>query len=394
MNKKQAADLDAPVARGCGVRDAGQTAVDADPIVSSPGGIDLRDRGWDPWQPVTAPSALPTQQLRTGTRTRELPVETLRGLAIVLMVMGHVIGSKSDGGLRVSDDSWYRYFYLTLSPLRMPLFTVISGYVYACRPVAMDRASSFLAGKCRRLLLPLVSVSTVQYLFSVYGPGVSRPQELAGIWRVYFFPFDQFWFLQAIALVFLTAAAMELSGALKNKWGWSACLLIAAAVYLSGPAWSLFSINGWGRLLVFFILGVGIKRFDALSRSWLLLGIGAAVFAVSTACYQSALLEGVEPAYRMRWITLACGLAGTFLLFRLRFTYRPLAWLGGFAFSIYLLHSFGVAASRTLGMKILGITQTEILLAACLVLGLALPIAGHKVLERFTLTRRVFLGLR
>ena len=130
MHKEEAAQSKAAVARqDKAVRASGPTTVELDPIASSPGGIDLTGRGWDPSQPVAAPSALPTPQLLTGTRTKELSIETLRGLAIVLMVMGHVIGSKSNGGLQVSDDSWYRYFYLTLSPLRMPLFTVISGYV-------------------------------------------------------------------------------------------------------------------------------------------------------------------------------------------------------------------------------------------------------------------------
>lgn len=195
-------------------------------------------------------------------------------------------------------------------------------------------------------------------------------------------------------MVFLTIVVMELSGMLKSRWGWTACLLIGAAVHVAGPELGFFSIDGWGRLLVYFILGVGLNRFEVLSRGWLLFGVGAAVLAVSTACYQLALFGRFEPAAWMPWITLGCGLGGTFMLFRLRFIYKPLAWLGGFAFTIYLLHSFGVVASRLLGKKVLGIDQTEILFAICLVLGLALPIVGHMLLARFTLTRRVFLGLR
>jgi hypothetical protein len=37
---------------------------------------------------------------------KDLFVETLRGLAITLVVIGHVIGSASDGGMQVSDDSF------------------------------------------------------------------------------------------------------------------------------------------------------------------------------------------------------------------------------------------------------------------------------------------------
>ena len=159
-----------------------------------------------------------------------------------------------------------------------------------------------------------------------------------------------------------------------GSWGGGgACWLIGGAVYVAGPELGFFSVGGWGRLLVYFILGVGLNRFETLSRSWLLFGVGAAVLAVSTACYQLALFGRFEPADWMPWITLGCGLGGTFMLFRLRFIYKPLAWLGGFAFTIYLLHSFGVVASRMLGKKILGIDQTAILFAICLVLGLAPP---------------------
>ncbi len=395
MIRKQAAETEDPaIWRDRAVPTGGRVDDKPESAGSRPGDGDLAHQGLGVLRRMAEPSAMPMPALSTGEQGKDLSVETLRGLAIILMVMGHVIGSKADGGLRVPDDSWYRYFYQALGPLRMPLFTVISGYVYACRPVVMERASVFLAGKARRLLLPLVSVSTVQYVFSALGPGASRPQELSGIWRIYLFSYDQFWFLQAITLVFLSVFAMELTGMLKNKWGWTACLGIGVVLYVSGPGVGFFSINGWGRLLVFFILGVGLRRFDALSRGRLLLGIGAAVLAVSMIYYQSALLGRITAEVWMPWLKLGCGLAGTFVLFRLRFTYKPLAWMGGFAFTIYLLHSFGVVASRLLGKQVLGLDQRAFLFGLCLALGLALPILGHLVLARYTLTRRVFLGLR
>lgn len=55
-----------------------------------------------------------------GGNQKNLSVETLRGIAIILVVMGHVIGSKSSGGMRVGDDSIYRYLYCLLENIRMP----------------------------------------------------------------------------------------------------------------------------------------------------------------------------------------------------------------------------------------------------------------------------------
>lgn len=68
-------------------------------------------------------------------KEKGLSVETLRGLAIILVVMGHVIGNTPNAGLLVGDDTYYRIAYNFFIPLRLCLFTVISGYVYALFPV-------------------------------------------------------------------------------------------------------------------------------------------------------------------------------------------------------------------------------------------------------------------
>ena len=71
-------------------------------------------------------------------------IETLRGIAILLVVLGHVIGSTSEGGMKVANDSFFRYLYDLFVNIRMPLFTVISGWVYALHPVKADNISIFL----------------------------------------------------------------------------------------------------------------------------------------------------------------------------------------------------------------------------------------------------------
>ncbi|MEZ6193838.1 MAG: hypothetical protein R3C45_21555, partial [Phycisphaerales bacterium] len=223
---------------------------------------------------------------------------------------------------------------------------------------------------------------------------VSRARELGDIWRVYVYPFDQFWFLQAISLVFLGIFAMELTGLLRSRLGWTLCLLVGAALYVDPPGVTFFSVDGWCRLFVFFILGVGLQRFGFLSAGKPSLVIAATLLGLSAVLHQSVLLGLRAPGGWMPWVTLGFGLGATFVLIRLRFSYRPLALLGGFSFTIYLLHSFGVVAARVLGMKLLGIEARGVLFVMCLLLGLVLPILGHKVLERFALTRRVFLGLR
>src|SRR3569833_1800989 len=64
-----------------------------------------------------------------------LRVETLRGLACMLLVAYHVIGSHTASGLQISKETTKQKNTNQNMHLRMPLFTFLSGFVYAYRPV-------------------------------------------------------------------------------------------------------------------------------------------------------------------------------------------------------------------------------------------------------------------
>jgi peptidoglycan/LPS O-acetylase OafA/YrhL len=61
---------------------------------------------------------------------RNIPVDTLRGLACILLVAYHVIGVTPESGLRLHDGILKNANEL-LAYIRMPLFTFLSGFVYA-----------------------------------------------------------------------------------------------------------------------------------------------------------------------------------------------------------------------------------------------------------------------
>lgn len=69
---------------------------------------------------------------------RDVPIDSLRGVAILLMVAGHVIGADESLGMGVGPHSGWRFGYDLLVDLRMPLFTALSGLVYGLRPLGPD----------------------------------------------------------------------------------------------------------------------------------------------------------------------------------------------------------------------------------------------------------------
>lgn len=126
-----------------------------------------------------------------------------RAIACVLLVVFHVIGGDSTDGLRLRAGSEIHQLLAFLSPLRMPLFAMISGCVYAMRPVRRGSEINFLTGKVRRILLPLLTVSTAFYSAQVAIGVEPLSGAILRLPSIYLRSYAIFWFLQAIFLVFV-----------------------------------------------------------------------------------------------------------------------------------------------------------------------------------------------
>ncbi len=314
---------------------------------------------------------------------RDAGVETLRGLAILLMVGGHVVGTDGESGLRVADDSGWRYACYTLAPLRMPLFTAISGFVYALRPVAAGRLGAFRAGTSRRLLLPLLTIGLAFVLLRQVTPGVNAPLRPADLPWLLVIPYAHFWYVYALAWVFLLVGVLDAYGLLETRSRWG--LMLAGAFALMASGLLATPVLGIGRaqyLLPYFILGVGVGRFGPSrdrTTALALTGLGAVgLIAHQGGWFGWWRLEGL----REYLATSLLGAVAVVLLLSRRRAWRPLAALGAFSYGIYLMHVFGTAGARIV-LQRAGVESVPVLAIAGLCAGLALPV----VVERFAAPR-------
>ena len=331
-------------------------------------------------------------------RRKEESIETLRGIAIILMVAGHVIGDSPSTGLKVEGDSLWRYFYYSFEYLRMPLFTAISGFVYALKPVKKDSALRFFRGKSRRILIPFISVATVQYIMNAYVPNVNNPTDMLKIWRIYIFGYGQFWFLQALFQVFLVIIFLEIFSITTNFKGWlisfliSVLLLIFVKPYVT---YDIFSFTKFLYLLPFFILGIGLYRFkDILFKKEVVIFV--AIILVSGVIVQQLKWFEILPynSGRSGFVGVFVGIAGIYIIFKVRGINRYLADLGYYAYGIYLFHVFSTAGSRIVS-KLIGIENNGLLFLIGLFFGLGFPIILEKyLLLRVPILKRLFLGLK
>lgn len=286
---------------------------------------------------------------------QNLSMETLRGLACLLLVAYHVVGSEPLlNGLRLPADHALHVINAALTHLRMPLFTFISGYVYCYRPLT-GQPGRFLGGKLRRLGLPLLSIGTLFALLQYLIPGTNASHEPTELWRIYLFPFAHYWFLQALLVVFALFALLELTGVTRRPNGLLLVLLAAGLCYPHRQLLpDLLALQKALYLLPCFLFGVLYHRvLESRLRRHRPLALPLLTLLTLAALTFTPVLDDTSALGR-----LSLGLSLLLLLLAATANLRVplLARLGRYSFAIYLLHVFFTAATR-LALERLGLNQ-------------------------------------
>ncbi len=325
-------------------------------------------------------------------------IETLRGLAILLVVASHAIGDGPQYAMKVSNDSALRYFNYSFQFLRMPLFTVIAGYIYAMHPVSAGALKAFISRKSQRLLLPMLFVGAAYYLVQYFVPGTTNKNELSGMWRLLLFPFTLYWYLPSLFFVFVIIASLDVINRLQPFRNWlillalGIALLIFRTYFITDQDPNYFSYKGVIYLLPFFLVGIGIFRYKEWFSHPLMITL-LWISLISGLIIQQLVWFGQLEYYMSKGtgIGLMIGLTGTILLMKLKFNNKWLVWIGGCSYSIYLFHAFATAGARIIATSS-GIHVSLVIFFLALSAGIGLPIMADKVFNQLSITRILLLG--
>lgn len=328
---------------------------------------------------------------RIGPRTRDLTVDTVRGIACILLVTYHVIGFEKTG-LRLADDEPIRQFNSMLIYLRMPLFTILSGYVYSLRPFAGD-ARSYVGGKAKRLLVPMLVVGTLFALVQSVTPGANG--GLAGDgWRtIHIVPVAHFWYLEALFWVFLVVMALEHLGWLRRPSNAAAVLVVAAVFSAIVEPPRTLGLEGAVYLMPFFVFGVMAHRFRDRVGSGHALVVGIPVTVVSLGWCVASVVDLVPAVERTDLPATVAGCAAGLVLLRSGVRSVWLARVGLYSYTIYLFHTFGTSAAR-IGLEQVGVWALVPHLVAGVAAGIIAPILLDLAVRRSEIARTALLGRR
>ncbi|WP_432490957.1 acyltransferase family protein [Kineococcus gypseus] len=321
---------------------------------------------------------------------RDPVVETLRGLACVLLVLFHVRGDGPDAGLRLDASNPWSYAVDSLTYLRMPLFTFLSGVVHARRPLS-GPLGAFARGKARRLLVPVLVVGTAFALSRRLGGDTSDGPWY--LWHLH--PVAHFWFLESVFWVFLLVAVLERLHLLDRLGGALAAVVLAglAEVLVPSPG----NVLGWRTavyLLPFFLAGLAAQRFgwrSAPRPAHVLAVVLALALTATTQLGLLGVVERVPP--RGDPLAVALGVLACLSLLLVPWRVGPLVVLGGFSFTVYTTHVFATAGTRTV-LERLGVGSVTVHVVLGTLAGLAFGVLVELLARRDAWSAALLLGRR
>jgi len=328
------------------------------------------------------------------TKNTDDSIESLRAIAIILVLGIHVTGDP------VISESTNLYGYLSHAfvNVRMPLFTVISGYLYAHRRVIQGAFQSYLEGKARRILVPLIFVSSCEFISKSILPGVNNPTDLQEIWKVAVYPYEHYWFLQAIFVIFLLVGVLDYLKIIGSFRSWVILFICSIIVSIGYADFKLsitfFSIGHATYLLPYFIIGYGLVVFRNNLFTKRIVNIALFAFFVAYLCQNYLWFSSeLAPSSPRSMLGVIVSSTACFLLMY----YRKPIWgariIGSYAFTIYLYQGFALSLARRIS-QLFSIQNPHIYFIFMISFAIAFGITVAVLVSKIPTLRKLMLGVR
>jgi peptidoglycan/LPS O-acetylase OafA/YrhL len=320
-------------------------------------------------------------------------LDSVRGLACLLVVALHVVGDLPTNGLHLPMTSPWHYAMSSIEFLRIPLFTAMSGYLYAGRRVSKADFALFWTKKARRLGVPLIFVTTISWMLHewTYGDTTTLPEAL-------FFSFGHLWYVQSLILIFaaisIADAFFRPTSAALVVVGLAAIMLAQSGMLVSEdgvPITQFFSVVNTLYLAPHFLFGMILREHQGWlrERQW---GTTALWMIGIVLTAQQLGMNGLANEVTLMQLPAAIvGMACVVFLMQRLPSNKLLASIGVYSYTIYLWHIIPSAAVRTVLIKV-GVESTAVRFAFCFVAAVIAPIITCEVARRIPLLSVAMTG--
>ena len=336
-----------------------------------------------------------------NTANRITYIDTLKGLAIILVILGHIAnGYMWDEGVSQA----YFYVYNIIYTFHMPLFILLSGFTFH---TAYCRESFVQMSRIGKQILSL----TILYVFwslvlgvfkMIFGGMVNNPITAINLLMIPVKPIQLYWYL-FILIIFYAVFGFLLKKRI-SIW-----LIIAVTLCLSIasfwiPPLLIFDIKRLLYYSFFFALGIQLSSNNGMLFSangdcqTMLQTILVAVLFVLAVVFCVVFWRSDEFLHdHYLALVIGSGLSlGIFQLFRTVNwigNSRFLSWIGRHSLEIYLIHTFVLSAFRSAFQKI-GLNKPLLVIVLSLLAGLFIPLAISFVCKKLKIYNIFFAPIK
>jgi len=315
-----------------------------------------------------------SQPATAASDGRAVWVDYLKGIGIILVVIGHVAGGLNGAGI-IPNSTTFDYSIRWIYAFHMPLFFFASG-LFACRSLARGR-SQLIKSKAMTLLYPYAVWTILQWLcHELMARYTNTAPESNQLIVSLYAPYMNLWFLYALFLVFVIFAGISLASA---DWRFLAVTGIALFAAAESGAFSFWPIlNRAADNFIFLAIGIAGARF-ILHRASTIAPLPAGVMAAAAMAAMSIFVWlhwDQKPETKL--IPALLGILGTCLISLAvgrRRGAAAITFLGILSLEIYLAHGIVSTPVRIVLSRVFHVHSFAIYLAAGVAAGLLIPAA-------------------
>jgi fucose 4-O-acetylase-like acetyltransferase len=351
--------------------------------------------------PASAPG--PAADVKKAALPRRDWMDYARGIAIILVVFGHLIGGfalvKYQGKPLNLDWTFYKFCEIVYYA-RMPLFFVISG-IYIRNSLFKRGFPKFTRYKFDTILYPYFIWGSIQILFQYVGYRMqlsNTPRQPGDLLKLFYDPhsIDQFWFLYTLFAVAIVYAVLVYFLKVNKTVLFTIAALAYVAFYFLPDSFFIFGIKYVAKFLFYLVLGdlaaawflnaENAKKFSSVKWLLVLLGVFALIKLVMN---RMQISEDETDFFSVSNLLLLLSIFfGMALILNISFVlqrYRLIPWLsviGKNSLYIYSMHIIISGILRAIILKATHYQYPNISLYVVVILSILLPIALIKLFNR------------
>jgi len=318
-------------------------------------------------------------------------IDSIKGLAIILVVIGHVANGYLGQGVTNVHHTVYNIIYA----FHMPLFFTISGFLFY-------HAYFTKAGTIKRIKVKeqIINLICIYFVFSlllcstkmIFSGYVNNKTSLNNLLMLPIRPLDLYWYLYVLIIECFIFSREVLIHKKKSITLLFTLALAILSYWITGRYGRLFCMNRVLYYMFFFYTGILLStNLDILKKRGLLFGLLPIILLLFV------LFTGQEKYInRIQFANIIMGLSCSLCIFGAFYQYkilgednRILSFIGTYCLEIYLLHTYFVTFCRSF-LRLVKISNPLLIYLISIFMGIIIPIVIANICKKMGIYNYIF----